>query len=330
MNRQHNASLRSLNTLGIDAVARTLSMVDSADDLAHRDWREGCTLLGGGSNVVLKHSVYEHVIIPRFRGFDIVGDHDGQVLVRAGAGAVWHDLVMWCVKQSLWGVENLALIWGSVGAAPMQNIGAYGVELADCFESLEAWHLPSGQHRTFLTSDCQFAYRDSWFKHQPANEWLISSLTLRLQREPAPRLEYAGVAQAVACQSPTPLQVATAISELRRRKLPDPTVIANAGSFFKNPVVDAEKAKQLQSEHPSLPCFGLADGRVKTSAAAMIDLAGLKGFRRGPVGVSEQHALVLVNHGAGTGEQVLQLAAEIKATVLERFGVTLEIEPVLL
>ncbi|GJM08543.1 MAG: UDP-N-acetylenolpyruvoylglucosamine reductase [Lysobacteraceae bacterium] len=330
MKRLDHASLRADNTLRIDSTAESLTIVESLEEL-DSVYADDLIVLGGGSNVVLTADHYRHVLMPRIMGIAIADDHDDTVLVEAGAGVVWDDLVRWTVARDLWGIENLALIWGAVGAAPMQNIGAYGVELADCFESLLALHLPTGKWRTFDKSACQFGYRDSWFKRQSRNQWLIASVQLRLSKSATRRLDYAGVAQALrGDSSPSAAQVAAAVSALRMRKLPDPKIIGNAGSFFKNPVLPAEFVGVLCKEHQQLRAHSVSKNQAKISAGALIDMAGFKGYRVGDAGVSEQHALVIVNHGAARGKDILELANEIQAKIRSMFDIELEIEPVLI
>jgi UDP-N-acetylmuramate dehydrogenase len=260
----------------------------------------------------------------------IVEDRAGHVLVRADAGADWDALVHWTLDHELEGLENLALIPGNVGAAPIQNIGAYGTEVGEFIENVEAFDRESGTLRTLEPDECAFAYRDSRFKREPTR-WIITAVTLRLPRSHALRLDYAGIHEelaAMAIDRPTARDVADAVTRLRRRKLPDPAVIGNAGSFFKNPLVTAEIADALKTAHHALPVFPGGDpAQRKLSAAWMIEACGWKGFREGDAGVSAQHALVLVNHGHASGAQLLDLAHKIIDSVHARFGVKLEPEP---
>jgi len=250
-------------------------------------------------------------------------------VVRAEAGAGWDALVDWTLARGLAGLENLALIPGLVGAAPIQNIGAYGVEVAECIAVVEAWDRGSGRMVRLDPPDCGFGYRDSVFKRAP-DRWIVTAVEFRLSRNGAPRLGYAGVREeldAMAIANAGPAEVAGAVRRLRRRKLPDPAVIGNAGSFFKNPVVTAESAERLRSGHADLPVYPAGPGKAKLSAAWLIEHCGWRGAREGDAGVAAQHALVLVNHGHASGAELLALARRVAASVEVRFGVRLEPEP---
>ncbi|HSX61734.1 MAG TPA: UDP-N-acetylmuramate dehydrogenase [Tahibacter sp.] len=329
-----DASLAGRNTLRVAARAALLVDVRDARALAEvlafpLIANAPLLVLGEGSNLLLTRDVPGAVLTLSTRGIAILEERDGRALVRAEAGESWNDLVHWALGRGLAGLENLALIPGTVGAAPIQNIGAYGVELGEFVEAVEAW---DRQTRALVRVDragCGFAYRDSLFKREPAR-WIVTALELRLPRTPALRLDYAGVREELAAMGvaePTPPLVAEAISRLRRRKLPDPAVIGNAGSFFKNPVVDAAAAAALKKAHATLPSWPLADGRSKLSAAWLIEQAGFKGCREGDAGIAAQHALVLVNHGSASGAELWALAQRVQAEVAARFGVALEAEP---
>jgi UDP-N-acetylmuramate dehydrogenase len=334
--RVADAPLGALNTFGIGARARALWRLDDLADLpsvlAQMRETSGTApfVLGGGSNLLLTGDVDAPVLQVALRGRRVVADDGGGVLVEAGAGEPWDPLVRWTLARGAFGLENLALIPGTAGAAPIQNIGAYGVELRETFDSLDAVDLCTGMHQRFDAADCAFGYRDSVFKRAGGSRWLVVAVRLRLSRTPALRLDYgdlrdelsrAGVAR------PTPPDVADAVSAIRRRRLPDPAELGNAGSFFKNPVVPAPFADALRVREPGLPTWAAGDA-VKLSAAWMIERCGFKGLRDGDAGVHASHALVLVNHGAATGEQLLRLARRIRDAVRARFGVLLEPEPV--
>jgi UDP-N-acetylmuramate dehydrogenase len=335
--RLSDAPLDALNTFGIAARARTLWRLDQVADLpaviaALRDDPAGPPLvLGGGSNLLLTGDVDRPVLQVALRGRRVLADDGERVLVEAAAGESWDGLVRWSLAQGAAGLENLALIPGTTGAAPIQNIGAYGVELRDCFESLDAIDLRDGAARRFDAAECAFGYRDSVFKHAGAGHWLVTAVRLRLSRRATLRLDYGDLREELAragVGAPSASDVADAVSTIRRRKLPDPAVLGNAGSFFKNPVVDAAFAAALRAREPGLPAW--PDGRrVKLSAAWMIDRCGWKGHRDGDAGVHAAHALVLVNHGHASGAQLLALARRIRDSVRERFGVALEPEPVI-
>ncbi|MFN6113156.1 MAG: UDP-N-acetylmuramate dehydrogenase, partial [Bacteroidota bacterium] len=285
-------------------------------------------ILGWGSNLVPTSDVDGLVIYLRIRERSTCVDGD-IVHVRLGAGEVWHDVVEWTVNQGWGGMENMALIPGTVGAAPMQNIGAYGVEQASIFEECEALDRETGKIVRFLPQDCAFGYRESVFKHEHRDRMIITSVTYRLSTKPTVNTTYRDVSEELALMSvtePTIMDVMNAVVSVRRRKLPDPAVIGNTGSFFKNPIVDAAVAERLRSEYPEAPSYPQSDGRVKLAAAWLIDQCGWKGARRGDAGVHDRQALVLVNHGAASGDEILALASAIQSSVLERFGISLERE----
>jgi UDP-N-acetylmuramate dehydrogenase len=332
-----NADLTALNTFGLPGRARWLAVIDSLEGLrqaiAAPQFAQARRrlVLGGGSNVLLTGDFDGCVICPRLRGIEVMGERGDAILVRVAAGEPWHDTVQRLLAMGLPGLENLALIPGTVGAAPIQNIGAYGLELAQRFDSLEALDVHTLQVRRFSREDCQFAYRHSVFKSQP-DLYIITHVTLALPRVWQPVMHYADVARGLAergIDAPTAQDIFDVVVATRRAKLPDPAVLGNAGSFFKNPVLDAQTALHLLAQHPNMPQHRETDGRVKLAAAWLIDKCGFKGFRDGTVGVHERQALVLVNHGGATGAQVLALARRIQDAVLARFGVVLEPEPII-
>jgi len=331
MKVRERASLRSLNTFGLDATAGLLLEIENEEDLLDApafDPRRDL-VLGGGSNVVLVGDVPGTVYLDRLRGIAVVGEDDDSCLVEAGGGEDWQALVEWSLARGLSGIENLSLIPGSVGAAPIQNIGAYGVELESVLESVTCRDWAGGGWVSFSRADCRLAYRDSRFKQEP-DRYLVTSVRLRLSKSFVPALSYAGLAEELergGIRTPTARDVADAVIRQRRRKLPDPAVEGNAGSFFKNPVIDAAAADALRGAHPALPAWPQTDGRCKLSAAWLIEACGLKGTSAGGAAVSDRHALVLVNRGAATGRDVATLAARVQAVVADRFGVELEPEP---
>jgi len=328
-----DASLASLNTLRVAARTRWLAEPSSAaalprllDSPAARD---GFMVLGEGSNVLFAADFPGLVLRPRFATVGIVSDDGEAATVRAEAGAGWEALVDWTLARGLAGLENLALIPGLVGAAPIQNIGAYGVEVAGTIAAVEAWDREAGRTRRLGREDCAFGYRDSLFKQVP-ERWIVTAVEFRLSRGAPLRLDYAGVREelaALGAARPGAGEVAEAVRRLRRRKLPDPARIGNAGSFFKNPVVGAERAAALQAAHDGLAAYPAGAGLAKLSAAWLIERCGWKGHREGDAGIAGQHALVLVNHGQATGAELLALARRVAASVEQRFGVRLEPEP---
>jgi len=293
--------------------------------------RDGPVLvLGGGSNLLFAGDPAGAVLTLTSQGIAIVEDDGERAVVRADAGVEWHALVLWTLGHGLAGLENLALIPGTAGAAPIQNIGAYGAEVRDSIHVVEAFERSTGTLHRLPASACDFAYRDSLFKRQP-DRFIGTAVEFTLSRTPRLHLEYAGIADELATMgvdAPTPSRVAEAVCRIRRRKLPDPAVIGNAGSFFKNPIVPVAQADALKADHAALPVFrGSHETTRKLSAAWLIDQCGWKGHREGDAGVAASHALVLVNHGHATGAQLLDLARRIAASVQERFGVSLEPEP---
>lgn len=248
-------------------------------------------------------------------------------MIRAAAGENWHDTVIFCLQNSLYGIENLALIPGTVGAAPIQNIGAYGVELEQFFVELEAYDLKTGEIRHMSKADCQFGYRDSIFKQDPGQKLVVLSVTLQLALEPQPQLGYAGLKEALAGQEVTPQRVFDAVCAIRSSKLPDPKEIGNAGSFFKNPVVSRSKLSKLRDSYPDLPAWDTDDPElVKLPAAWLLDQKGWKGKQRGGAAVHQDHALVLVNRANATGEDIILLAQDMSSSVLHSFGIALQTE----
>ncbi|MGB3461123.1 MAG: UDP-N-acetylmuramate dehydrogenase [Rhodanobacter lindaniclasticus] len=329
-----NASLARLNTLRVDARANLLADIRDAAKLPELlDFpaiRQGRLLvLGEGSNVLLTDDFPGTVLRMSTRGVQVESDGDS-ARIAVAAGERWDDFVRWTLGQGYAGLENLILIPGTVGAAPIQNIGAYGCEVAEFIESVEAWDLRERRVVMLDHATCAFAYRDSLFKHEPGR-YIVTAVRFVLPRSRALRTDYAGIDEELArmgVDKPAPFHVAEAVVRLRTRKLPDPAVIGNAGSFFKNPIVEAATAEALQREHAGLPAWPQGDGRCKISAGWMIEAAGFKGVREGDAGISNRHALVLVNHGQASGPQLWALAQQVMAGVQARFGVRLEPEPV--
>ena len=330
-----DVSLAGRNTFRIPARASMMADVTRSDALVELfDFamlRDGPVMvLGEGSNLLFAADFPGIVVCLTMASASILEDDGGHALVRAEAGLNWNDLVTWTLGKGLSGLENMALIPGTVGAAPIQNIGAYGVEVGEFIETVEAFHRGTQQLKRVARADCAFGYRDSVFKAE-LDQWVITAVEFRLPRQRELRLDYAGVREELAVmgvETPRAAHVAEAISRIRTRKLPNPALIGNAGSFFKNPLLPSAQAEALKAEYPLLPVFGAdtAEQR-KLSAAWMIENAGWKGFREGDAGISAQHALVLVNHGHASGAQLLALAHRVADSVREKFGVALEPEP---
>ena len=333
---RRDVALDGLNTLRLPARAAWFAAVDEVDGLrAVLDDARVAALprlvIGGGSNLVLAGDFPGLVLHMAFHGRNRVQEDAEAYFVRAGGGENWHDFVRWTLEMGMPGLENLSLIPGTVGAAPVQNIGAYGLEMAEHFYSLRAYDLATGKTVGFDRRDCAFGYRDSFFKQAGAGRYLIAAVTFRLPKAWRPNIGYADVARELEARGiarPNALQMSDAVIAIRRRKLPDPAEIGNAGSFFKNPVVDAAVHARLAAAHPGLPAYPQADGRIKLAAGWLIEQAGWKGRRLGPVGCYEKQALVLVNHGGATGADVIATSRAVQADVLARFGVALEPEPV--
>lgn len=329
--------LRSRNTLRVAARAALLAEVDDATalpELFAGDAFSGQSplVLGGGSNVLFVADPQRPLLVLGGRDIRVLGEggNGGAAILRADAGVAWHGFVMDTLARGYAGLENLALIPGTVGAAPIQNIGAYGVEVREFIHAVEAFEPAQRQWHRFGRDACAFAYRDSLFKRQP-DRFIVTAVEFALPRQASPRLGYAGIAEQLAnmrIDMPQPRDIAEAVIAIRRRKLPDPAVVGNAGSFFKNPIVPVAQAASLLAAHPGLPAFpGNGEADRKLSAAWLIDACGWKGHRDGDAGIATSHALVLVNHGAATGRQLFELARRVADSVQQRFGVALEPEP---
>lgn len=328
-------SLRPFNTFGIEAEAKQWVEITAIDqyvalrtsglyaDLPH-------LFLGGGSNVLLTKNQEALVVKVSIPGISISREDADFVWVQSGAGVVWDDLVQYCVNQGWSGLENLSLIPGTVGAAPMQNIGAYGVEIKDTFESLEALNLQTLEIEVFNAKACAFGYRESFFKRAGKGQYVISSVTFKLAKKPSVKTSYGAIQEVLAAKGisqPSIREVADAVIEIRKSKLPDPKEIGNSGSFFKNPTVSASEALRLIAAYPGIPNYPVEGSTdVKFPAGWFIEKAGWKGFRRGDAGVHANQALVLVNFGEATGSEILALSEEIKKSIVDTFGVDLETE----
>nr|WP_257790060.1 UDP-N-acetylmuramate dehydrogenase [Piscinibacter gummiphilus] len=336
MQIESGVSLKPYNTFGLPAVAQTLVRI--TDDAGVRQVVDhpdlGTTpkfILGGGSNIVLTRDMPQVVLKVEVRGLRVVEERADAWIVEAGAGETWHDFVAWTLDQGLPGLENLALIPGTVGASPVQNIGAYGIEVKDRFESLDGVDLLTGRSVTLNGEFCAFGYRDSVFKHSLAGRVVITRVRFRLPKPWQPVLGYLELERKMAehgVTRPEPRQVFDWICAIRRAKLPDPAVVGNAGSFFKNPVVTPEQCRDIIGRDPEIVHYPMPDGTMKLAAGWMIDACGWKGKSVGKAGVYEKQALVLVNRGGAIGSEVMLLAKAIQESVYGRFGIRLEPEPV--
>ena len=333
---QHNVNLTDLNTFGVAARARSYAEVRDIDELRaalkQRNSTEPLLILGGGSNLLLTQDFAGLVLQNKLVVKKVISQDADATYIEAAAGENWHDFVRWTLDQQLAGLENLSLIPGTVGAAPIQNIGAYGVEMKDTFHSLQALDISDQTIRLFNRKQCEFSYRDSVFKRDLKERYVIVSVIFRLPRAAKLHLDYGDVRAELArmdCAAPSAREVSDAVCNIRRRKLPDPAVIGNAGSFFKNPIVNRGVLAGIQSSHEKVPHYPATDDHVKLAAGWLIEQCGWKGKSLGRAAVHEQHALVLVNRGGASGAEILALARAIQESVRAKFSVELEPEPVI-
>lgn len=331
---REGVSLLPYNTFGIEALCDFFTEIRSIDDfrnLIHNPVyrQQPHLIIGGGSNILLTQDFKGLVIHNRLKGIEVVWESDQEVLVKAAAGENWHEFVMYCISKNFAGLENLSLIPGCVGASPMQNIGAYGVEIRDLFEELEAYDMSSGEQRVFKGPECEFGYRESVFKRKYKDQYFIASVTFRLKKQQTLNTSYGAInaeLQAMNVSDPTIRDVSNAVIRIRQSKLPDPKVTGNAGSFFKNPEVPAEKHISLKQQFPELVAYPLPNGNFKLAAGWLIEQCGLKGFEINGAAVHDRQALVLVNKHHCAGEAVLELSTQVMQRVFSKFGVQLERE----
>lgn len=332
----NSKSLGSYNTFGFEAKADLFIEINTVEEfqrlLKTPEWKENQHLiLGGGSNILLTDDFHGIVVINKISGTDILEENEKSVVVKCGAGENWHQFVLHTLQQNWGGLENLSLIPGTVGAAPMQNIGAYGVEIKDTFHSLEAINLKTGTMEYFTSAECNFGYRESVFKHELKGQYFITSVSFKLDKTDFHHLnlEYGVIKNVLkdkGIESPTIQSVSDAVIEIRQSKLPDPKKIGNSGSFFKNPIIDATQFKKLKQLFPEMPFYELEEGKMKLAAGWLIEKAGWKGHKENGVGVHQKQALVLVNYGEGKGQDILNLAKKIQDSVHSKFGVELSPE----
>lgn len=327
-------SLRSFNTMGVDVRAARLAEFHSVSGLREiiqfcRTEGQEVLILGGGSNMLFTGDVSCCVAVNRMKGIEILSDKDGEVLVKAAGGENWHGLVEFAVARDLGGIENLALIPGTVGAAPIQNIGAYGVELSDVFVELEALDLNTDSLQIFGPEACRFGYRNSIFKQELKGKAVIISVSLRLNRDHIPDHSYSSLREELdrrKITEPTIRDVFEAVITVRSSKLPDPARLGNTGSFFKNPVISAEQFEKLKQQFPAIPGYTVSEMQIKVPAGWLIEQAGWKGYRSGDAGVHSKQALVLVNYGGASGQEIWELAEKIRESVNGLFGIELQPE----
>ena len=334
MQLEENVQLRDFNTFHISSLARYLITAASTEDLYEgiefaKKENYSSLILGGGSNILLTNDVNGLVIRNRIMGISVVREDPHHIYVKSGAGENWHGFVQYCVQNGFAGVENLSLIPGNVGASPMQNIGAYGVEVKDVFEMLEAVNREDGSLHIFSANDCAFGYRESVFKNKFRDQFIITSVTFRLNREPVYHTSYGAIKtelEKMGVQDLSIKAISQAVINIRTSKLPDPAEIGNAGSFFKNPLIPAIQFETLKKEFPAIVAFPSDQGQVKIAAGWLIEQCGWKGYRKGDAGCYPKQALVLVNYGTATGTEILELSEEIIASVEQKFDVKLERE----
>lgn len=327
-----NYSLKDLNTFHIASTARyyaEVSNVDNLEELHNNYFHHPTFILGGGSNILLTGNYNGLVIKNEFKGIKIISEDNDHVYVQAAAGENWHQFVLYCIAHGYAGIENLSLIPGNVGAAPMQNIGAYGVELKDVFHQLEVWHLQDKKLIRMNAGECGFGYRDSVFKSKYKDQFCILNVTLRLDKNPRFNISYGAIKSELEKMGVQDLSIAAisqAVINIRSSKLPDPAVIGNAGSFFKNPEIENNTWLQLQKQFPDIVGYPLENNKVKVAAGWLIENCGWKGFRKGDAGVHEMQALVLVNYGNASGKEIFDLSERILQDVQAKFGIIIERE----
>ena len=332
MKTHTNFSLKPFNTFGIDVKAAKFVEVENLEelkDLLKQVYASELFILGGGSNMLLTKDIEKTVVHIDLKGIEVIREDEEEVVVKAMAGENWHEFVLFCISRGFGGLENLSLIPGNVGTAPIQNIGAYGVEIKDTFESCSALNVQSLELKKFDREDCEFGYRESVFKNSEKGNYIITDVTFRLKKKDHElNTSYGSIDEFLkekGISEPTIKDVSDAVINIRQSKLPDPRELGNSGSFFKNPVILKNELEQLQKTFPEMPFYVLDEETVKIPAGWLIDKAGLKGFRKGDAGVHKKQALVLVNYGNASGAEILELSAMIRQSVLDKFGI--EISP---
>lgn len=328
-----NFSLKEHNTFGVDVNARKFVSVHSTDelrDVLQQTYASEIFVLGGGSNMLLTQDIDKTVVHIGIKGIELISESRDEVVLKVGAGENWHQFVLYCIEKAYGGLENLSLIPGNVGTAPVQNIGAYGVELKDTFESCEAMRIQTLEIETFNLQQCEFDYRNSVFKNKLKGEYIITSVNFRLSKKDHQlRTEYGAIQAELdkkQIKKPNIKDVSDAVISIRQQKLPDPRELGNSGSFFKNPVIKEAEFKKLQKKFPEMPFYALQANNIKIPAGWLIDQAGLKGYRQGDAGVHKNQALVLVNYGNATGEEILALSREIQDKIYKKYNIKLEPE----
>jgi UDP-N-acetylmuramate dehydrogenase len=331
MNIQTNFSLKKFNTFGIEAYAREFISVSSVANLKEVvQLKKELFILGGGSNMLLTQNIEKLVVHVNLKGREIVEENDDFAIVKAQAGENWHEFVLWCIDQNLGGIENLSLIPGNVGTTPIQNIGAYGVEIKDTLLSCEALNLKTLEIETFTNVQCKFEYRESVFKNELKNQHIITSVCFKLtKKNHKVATTYGAIETELQHQNiknPTLIDISNAVIAIRKSKLPDPKELGNSGSFFKNPIISKETYEKAKALYPEMPHYVVSEALVKVPAGWLIEQAGFKGKRFGDAGVHKNQALVLVNYGTATGKEVVELSKNIQKTIRDKFGIAIEAE----
>ncbi|MET2984184.1 UDP-N-acetylmuramate dehydrogenase [Aureibaculum conchae] len=331
MHIQNNISLKPYNTFGIDVNAKQFIAITSIDELKQLlKQQKDFFVLGGGSNILLTKDIEKLVVHIAFKGIEIVEENDNHVIVKAAAGENWHQFVLWCINNDFGGVENMSLIPGNVGTAPIQNIGAYGVELKDTCISVEAVEIATGNTKTFSNTECEFGYRNSVFKNEWKGKYIITNVFFRLTKNKHILNSSYGAIQSEleknGITTPTLKNISDAVITIRQSKLPDPAILGNSGSFFKNPVISSSEFKELQEKFTNAPHYKVSETEIKVPAGWLVEQCGFKGKRIGNTGSHKNQALVLVNYGNATGKEVYELSKLIQKTVLAKFGIAIEAE----
>ncbi len=331
MNFQSNFQLKEYNTFGISATAREFIAVSNTTELATvLKTNQNVFVLGGGSNMLLTQNIDKLVIHINFKGIEVVKEDENHVWVKAQAGENWHQFVLWCIARDFGGIENLSLIPGNVGTTPIQNIGAYGVEIKDTFDTCTAMKITSQELTTFDKATCNFGYRESIFKNELKNQYIITDVTLKLTKKNHNiNTSYGAIDIELAKNNiinPTLKNVSDAVIAIRESKLPNPKELGNSGSFFKNPIISKTNYEKIKQNHPEMPHYEVSQTEVKVPAGWLIEQAGFKGKRFGDAGIHKNQALVLVNYGQATGQEILAVAKDIQQTILEQYGIAIEAE----
>ena len=329
----HNYSLKNYNTFGIAAKAKYFASFSSEAELTALLKNNICKteplfILGGGSNILLTQDFEGIVLANNIKGIDVISEDEESTSIAVGAGEVWHDFVLWSINQNLSGIENLALIPGLVGASPMQNIGAYGTEVKDVITKVSYIEIETGLQKEITTSECNFGYRNSIFKEELRGKVVITKVVYKLSKTPLNNIKYGAITEELKRlkKQPSPGSIAQAVINIRSSKLPDPKVLGNSGSFFKNPIIETSQFEEMKKEFPEMVGYTISESKTKIAAGWLIDNAGLKGYRKADAGVHKNQALVLVNYGNATGTEIINLAKEVQQKVKEKYGISIEPE----